>query len=1347
MPTNQNNNETQKLFSLSSYDKDLIKLAKRIANAYGDNKVRLLASRDVRRAVLLRDIDSINKVIAQVPKMSEGQRMDFCDAFVGENMEGLDLATPFILGEAYRTISARVRNGENDQQARLDKLAARIDDLSTDFANSGGMVVSQKEWPLIDVANIADADEGFRNMLDARKVDVEENSEKLGEIEGNLKIIDFVVSNYDEAWNLKDLREADVARLADRYDDIDSALRNGRIYDETKATFAEYKMLDNKGNAIPQYTSGKRDDKEKHTEYQPGFNIIKGSRFDSIIELTRQEIARKVLMDFDQKIDEDKLEEMLNDEVVKKLHEIFVSDKVVRAANEDPEKFNDQKYLEEFVNSFDGKGGEISDTGYNAAIENQTNETIGWAARIKNKIGGASKKLDSLWTRVNRPLNRIDDMADVRMSRAAVARRKKRRDFCWRTLKSFDVAFIASAFITTVARIAAAQAGIKVATALALVGGGSALTMMGIQVARWYRTRKKAGLPTNWEAFRKDQTLIRSLITSALGISAMALAVADKGYGALAVGGAALILGAFNNGITEFRIAKDEGASARQAAARGILRAGAAIAGGFGGRYVAQGLINMYNRVNPENTLLQNKEMVKGEPEKISDEVRHSRTVTNYTDEMLQSARDAVENWYAKDYPNNPEILQQDIDAINQYNADHNTNLDPYRILRAMKISQPSRLVYTPGWADANHVPQELIAQAAHAVGNGTYDPAGMAAAEYLDANYLGETGQAGAINGHTINKTYSPINELPTKTVEEWVDPAVYRDTFVPRYEAAHGDGIGTLGEYDPRGRKAKVNDAWGSFAERVRRSLNRDKAPKDASKDAAQDVPVSHTDDELQDNSVLKRRQDYVAPITTISPREPRRDYVAPVATILPREPIEKVEPKDNIEPIPEVVVAPQEQGELHFAITYTQAKKWDDLHERLKHVRTKLGNSSLPASAAADLRAQKDDIVYQINRLRNQMGRPTDTELYDAVADAYRREYKKLMAEKPDERYSSHRAVREWNEKKQYLKEKLAEYGYAEPLDESSLYFPAPVLGVQAQKQSERDVAFAAEREKRETQPMIHLPKLVMRHRDQEKRGPKYPQLDLTKPLDLGRKQQIIKEPVPEYVQPVVERKKPVKSEPVSLMEIRGVPVELMVVTRYGDRFVQNDGLVMVFVDIDGLRIPFYLANGNNPDEPGVPGHWYPLFTVCINGEYRFVKTKDYIEGVNGEPPRRIAKIDEISKILDERIGDIRKDKEGFPTIDPEIIYSLVENTPNTIYSHMIWGPSYGNKQLIIDLGWLESYLSRIKAPDYLTKKEKRQKERQERRQERREKLGAFGNLLNNLDNRVRHRFGRGDDSYEH
>ncbi len=1340
MPTNEKLNENTKI-----YDKNVARFAKRIAAAYGDAKVRLLASRDVRRAVLLRDIDAINNVIAKVPQMSAGLRLDFCDAFVGEDMSGLDLATPAILADAYRAISARVKEGDAKQQERLDKIAARIDDLSADFANSGGMVVSQNEWPLVDMSNIANIYEGFGNMLDARivDVDVDKNPEKVAEMQANKKQIETVVSDYDGSWGLGKLRAEDAPKLADRWDEIYAMLNRAKIFDETKEKTAKCKFLDARGNIIPQFKSNKRGDTKRYEEYDVGFDIAKDGRLASIVELARHNVAKRHVANFDDKIDEDTLESELNEEILSVLYEVYAADQVAQDATKTPEQFSDPEFRAEFMTALNEMGKEISDNGYNVAIETQTDATVGWAARIKSKLGAATKKLDGLWTRANRPLDRIDDMADVRMSRGAVARRKKRREFCWRILKGFNSSFIVSALITVIAAAAAARLGVSLASGLAMIGGGLALGMIGFQVARWIKNQKKNNLPVSLEEFFKDKQLVRSIVTSALAIAAMGLGAAGLGAAAMTVGVGAALLGAYNNGRGVFEAARDVKMSHRQRIAWAIANAGSVIAGALGGGYVGRGLVSMFNRLYPGNTFFQNKETVEGPKRKVSDEITHERTTRHYTDDMLRSAKDAVEDWYAHDYPNHPEILQQDIDAVNQYNADHDTNLDPYRILRAMKTSQPSRLVYTEGWTNAHNISQETIAQAANAVGGGTYNPAGIESARLIDAN-MGTQGEVGPVGDFT-NKTYSPITELPTDKIETVVDqPAVYEQTYNDTYKPVDvKPGYGAFGNYTPRER---INDRIASFLDRVRRGRRAESKPTLEPKPTYV-PPITSikepADKKLQgfESDTKDKKPTYVPPITHIKEHADKKLPDISLDRVFPKPAFDDTEghlrrirdayrdlKTQDVPVAPEKTdVAPKRTSVL--AVTYARAKKWDELHDKLDEVRNKIMNSALGAAKSAELRAQEKNIIHKIEHLYNYFGRPSMDELGAALANAYRREYVYHMRAKPDEKHSSHKTVRDWNEKHERLLKKMELYGWDEPLDGENLDFAAPVMGVQAQKQVVRGQKYEQERlqrEEAEQQKVKNLRLPVLMYRPEKKKNRRFHKpFEQEKPIILADLGTALENVQAKDGQQVGDRKyfvpdalrnlagnKNLFTEP--LIEIRGVPVNLIDLTGQNNPITQSENRVMVMVDVDGLRMPFFLANGDEKFENIKPGKWYPAFDLSRDGSWRFWKTAEYLDSKRGETSE---KIDEISKTLNEVIGDIRNYRDtkatteneirgfdgfvggvdAFDRVDPDIIVNMTEHQPNDLGKYMYW-LSLGDKMTGAYVPYIKWYFENIKSPDY-------------------------------------------------
>ena len=1439
MPINSdmNKKEAQKM-----YDKEVARFAKRIAAAYSSDKIRLVTSRNARRAVVLHDIDAINDIIKDIPNMPAGFRSDFCDAFIGEDMAGLDLATPAILGYAYRAISARAAGGEPGQQERLDELATRIDDLSADFANSGGMVVRQNEWPLINMSNIANENEDFSIMLDARMSDVD--NVKKSEMAKNKEHADTVAQNYDKAWNLDNLNPEDVDKLADRADEVYEVLHNAIIREGVMKKFAKVKMLDAKGRVIPQFTSGKRGEYDEYENYEPGFEILRDSRYESIAELVEHDIAKRYITDVNAEIDKDIIEDEFNETLLIKLYEIYVADRIVRGAAETPEQFDNPKFRKEFEKMLepDGDGVEISDNGYNVAIETQTDATVGWFARLRRKIGGDGKKLEKLWKKLNRSLEHIDDMADVRMSRAAVERRKKRRNFAGRVLIGFTSSFVASAFITVSATAAAAKLGKSLALGSAYVGGGAALGIMGLQIARWIRNQKKNNLPVSWEEFKKNKQLVRSLMTSGLAIVAMVLSALGLAGVGMAVGIGAAALGAYNNGRGVFEAARDVKMSRRQRIAWTIANVASIIFGALGGKSFAQYGIAKYNQWNPDNTWFNNKTAVPGKLEKVSDEITHEKTIMHYPDKMLQSAKNAVEGWYAHDYPNHPEILQQDIDAVNQYNLDHDTNLDPYRILRAMKISQPSRLAYTPAWSDTYNVPQELISQAAHAVGGGVYDPAGMEAAKFLDANYLGESGNVGDVPmGHTINKTYSPITELPTQTNETVIDqPARYKTTFDVKPKPVDVKaGYGAFGNYPKRDRTsfktaagdkiALLHDRVGSFLDRVRRNRQNESSSEDVTPVIRNDEPknelptftleeTQETQEQQLPSIVLDERDEEsrIPEEKTTSPAH--REYVAPEISldrVFPKplfddnkgrlaELREKTEPQpEQVAPwqfkdMPTALPDPEKRkyeplSDFAFALTEEQAEQWNNLHKQLATVRAEMRNSFTRADKMLKLRKQASRLTNEINSFQNELGNPSTFEIEQALAEVDRRkklqsllkQYENHMRREPKGSDTQEWRYLKWKTESQKLLDKIADLGGENSLGDSNLRFATPKLGRFEQKQAEvaqremerqeqkRDVFVMPMREQprekqtleTEKQKVDVLPEPFTFEHEKPEFESRYnrekhfdignhtvPHVDVKNILKQANARQVSEhdqKPAEKPAEKRVEAPKPIEplvkennlgtvletavykakhdvdgvhDVPESLVrlahcpdiistqitEIRGVPVKLIDITGQNNPFTQNENRAMVIVDVDGLRIPFYLANGNEYGVTGNTGVWRPVLTLDSKGRW-YINPSDYADS---------EELDDIIDALNKRIGDIRNYKDlmassarrdagysGFvggvdavEPVDPNKILDIVSASAKTKDNFMVWSP-YGNGgSWSAKPGILSRFLREVESPDY-------------------------------------------------
>ena len=1488
MPTNQKLNENDIRIRAKTSDQNLLALAKRIAVAYGDDSVRLLSVREVEKAMDMHDIDAVNKIIANVPQMSAGQRLDFCDAFVGEDMSGLDLATPMILGEAYRAIAARVRNGEENQQERLDRITARIDDLSADFANSGGMVVGQNEWPLVDTNNFADTYEGFANMFDARLADFDStaNSEKYAEMQRNIQYIETVVSEYDNAWGLRNLQQIDASKLAERWDELYAALNRAELSEETKTKLAKYKFLDSKGAVIPQFTSGKRGDTKKYEEYEPGFRIAKDGRLASVVELARHDVAKRHVADFESGVDEDSLESELNEQVLYKLFEIDNADKIVQGATENPEQFADPKYREEFINNLAQAGGKISDVGYNAAIDAQTNATAGWAARVKNKLGVAAEKASGFFARVFNPIKHIDKMADVRMTRRSIDKREKRIELLTRILKGFLSGLVASALITTIATAAAAAAGMSVAMSLAAISIVTAIGMGVIQVMRWRKAQEAAGLPTDINEFFKDRRLVASLgaslfavVAMCFGAGGMAMAAKWLGYGALAIGGS-------NNAAAAFRDARDAKMSAAESIAWAIANAGAVIGGGFAGRAAAHAGINAINKHYSHNTWFQNETpRAEAQENATSSDVttpQESDQIADATETRLEYTQDALDNaerisrmWYR----DNPEILQQRVDAINAYNAENGTNIDPYRAIMIngdaggrtfdnMRLhvnnshidsnindvySRGSHRVLTDAWGRANGFSHDELNAARHLFGrDGSINPNGMDVIAKLD-NIISDNNTVGYVQGRPvftdnyfksndpsgwttytggnapkIENVYPVESVAPTpKEVVPSPKPVEYIDRI-----PAQGDGMAAFGNYTPRERLTKLRDRVGSFLDRVRRNRQNESVSEDVSpvirndepKDEVPQIVLDERDEKLRIPEERKSpaRREYVAPeisLDRVFPKPFFDDDKGRLAELREKsQPQPDPIPQWRIEDMPTALPDPENRkyeplSDFAFAMTEDQAERWNDLHKQLATVRAEMRNSFTRADKMLKLRKQANRLTNEINSFAMELGNPSAFEIEQALAEVDRRkklqnllkQYENHMRREPKGSDTQDWQLLKWDAERQKLLDKITALGGADSLDESNLRFAAPTLGRLEQKRA--DVA-QREKERQEQKhdvfvmPMREQPKQVEERRSTEPEEKKQDTNVSSRPFDFEHQKPDFGNRYPRnkrldidnhtMPQPVLKFQTELPgafSKSVdqhigsrSLMDVRGVPVQLMDLTGNGDMIVQNKKHAMVVVDVDGLRIPFFLANGNEGSNQIVPGNWYPVFTLSRDGTWFFGPTIGYVEQSQSKDKKirqsnKIRYLSKIASTLNEWIGDIRNyrdergtaalqanGQEGFvggfdavPQVDSNHVANIVEHQPNT-YKHYDFWNCVGKEAISLYPPYVKWYFNQVRAPGYTDDQEKDEyrEERREKRQENREYrqnnryerrqkfvLGV-GGILNQVRGRL---FGWDEDSKEY
>ena len=382
------------------------------------------------------------------------------------------------------------------------------------------------------------------------------------------------------------------------------------------------------------------------------------------------------------------------------------------------------------------------------------------------------------------------------------------------------------------------------------------------------------------------------------------------------------------------------------------------------------------------------------------------------------------------------------------------------------------------------------------------------------------------------------------------------------------------------------------------------------------------------------------------------------------------------------------------------------------------------------------------------------PTVFQIEQALAEIERRkklkdriaEYERHMRNEPSRNDAPLWRVQKWEDERTKLLDKIAALGGADSLDESNLRFATPKPGRLEQKRAE-----IAQREADRQQPKRFF-EMPMREQQPEERRTleseqKRPDTDiLAKRFEFEHQKPVFENRYPRdkhldlrnraMPQPVLKYAMRQYLVSYPLMEIRGVPVNLVDLDGRTNPITNNDGRAMVVVDIDGLRIPFYLANGNEPSGLEIPGNWYPMFSMMRDGQWLFGRVDEYIN----DKSEGMAFIKKIATVLNARIGDIRNNIDNIPHIGTSHVYSLVGHAPNNLTKYMIWAPSPNDKALNAYVPWLKWYLNNVQAPDYEESIEKR-RARRERRKE------LFSGISNFAD-RVRGRlFGWDDDSNEY
>ena len=727
--------------------------------------------------------NNINLLNDKLPKMSQQQLAEFEDK-VTDRMLGNDelfaLVPPTALAKAYTGLDAKIAQEQDDTKkqdltAKKDKVGARMEQLTTMLAKNDHTF---DDLYFADTTNIADVYEGYVKMYDAMDKNWRSPNDG-GPLaqqmrQGEYKLRE-VYSQYREDYNLKNVTAKDADKLQKRYEDLNKQLSGIEIDENTAKLVSNFKFLDEQGNVEPQFVD--KDGKQSDV-YTDGAKVIEGSKLETSIRLAKQQILLENIgteVQFDDKI----LQQQLAEQLPESLYALHVADKVVKTGVEHPKQFTDKRFLNQFVADLANPNQQmaISHKGYEAGVDNAVNATAGYANALAASLSRPDLSADKEYTLANdtgrnkpvvmsvfNPIQNIDKRAGDR-TQNNVSKKAVRIEMLKRTAKGFASAFIVSAGITTLGTMAAADASLTAGTmglnkvAGMAIGSALAIGMTFKQIRSWRKQQKKEGKPAGFMAMLKDRKLAMTMATTAMGAAALGFAATGNPGVAQALGMGALAVGTANGVISNYGDSRKAGLGKFESVGWAALQAIGNAAGAYSGRLTANMAIDAWNKAHPNSELFQHKEVV-GQKE-VTDRVE-----TQYKEGVSERAQQTVGKWYA----GHEDQLQQRVAEIQQYNAEHGTNIDPYRYLMAAHdagaqapdnmtlhnqgspdvLSHGNHKVLGAGWSQETGISQQEVGNLANSVtadGHVNISPESLRAFQQIDS-HINIYNQVGYVDG-----------------------------------------------------------------------------------------------------------------------------------------------------------------------------------------------------------------------------------------------------------------------------------------------------------------------------------------------------------------------------------------------------------------------------------------------------------------------------------------------------------------------------------------------------------------------------------------------------------------------
>ena len=807
-------------------------------------------------------IEYLNKV---EPQLKEDEKQDMENRLTDKILsypDAFELMPPKRLALMYDNVKDRY--GATQDPAERQKLGQAYKKLGDRIDELTDMIVkkqhSNPDLFFADVTNIADCHEGYMQMFDARKPDLAAMAKnpstkasaqtKLDKITEATQILDTHLTtgkdSYDKTWNLDGVSADNAPELNERFDEINSQMKQVEIDEQTLALVSNMKFLDENGNTLPQFIDAKGN---KTDAYSQGARIIEGSKLEEAVLLENLNSGADITPDM--------LSQAVSDALPETLYAIHVADKTANGALEKPDQFTNQNNLNAFMAELAdvSKPMPITHKGFEAAKNALVNQTGAYASRLAQKVGKDKAVVSKLF----KPIEKLDGRAQGRTEKMNPW--KARGILAKRLAVGGASAFGISFALTTLGTAAATDATLTAATgglnkfAGAALGIGLGTVATITTIHKWRKAQKAQGQKAGLKEFVRNPQLVAALATTAMGAAAVGFAATGNPGVASALGIGAMTIGTTNGIVSNVARAKEMGLSTTEAAAWGAAQGVVNVAAGFGGRAAGMGFVDYINNNTDLNWFKHEETIVRPGPST-------TREVPDLEALEADSAR-YNQQYNIADRVHPGLTHEQYMQAVADYNAAH-PGAEITHPDNLLQHAYNAKVLYGQGYRADNGISAADVSALRGLINpDGSINPA--AVQSYNDNNFILRAGLqnfVGKVSDPNIDlrpdlyptkdphSTYSDMN-IPTKT-ETVRGPDVTITEVIPNDKTPM---VGMLGTYMPKF-FGKLKPREGSLLDRIVKKTFR--KPK-------------------------KVKKPYIPPQTTVVDVGGKKPYVPPKVTVI--------------------------------------------------------------------------------------------------------------------------------------------------------------------------------------------------------------------------------------------------------------------------------------------------------------------------------------------------------------------------------------------------------------------------------------------------------------------------------